>query len=151
MSLYSRLFGENKEAHVLLGFVGLNKGIFMRYRDVYLNKKGTKVIVISRTGGDNRKDYRQSFINIRKNPNYIRDYDDEFDKTYCYFEFKVPDEFKYTAMQMAPKEDRISVGDMFKKEVEDAKVPGSPAAKRQEEIADLIMEAIIRGDHTIDL
>ena len=52
---------------------------------------------------------------------------------------------------MAPEEDRISVGDMFKKEIEDAKVPGSPAAKRQEEIADLIMEALIRGDHMIDL
>lgn len=151
MSLYNRLFGENKEAHVLLGFIGLNKGIFMRYRDVYLNKHGTIVTVITRIGGNNRNDYRQSFTDIRKNPNYIRDYDDEFDNTYCYFEFRVPEEFKYTAMQMVPKEDRISVGDMFKKEVEEAKIPGSPAAKRQEEIADLIMEAIIKGDHIIDL
>ena len=63
----------------------------------------------------------------------------------------VPEEFIYVAIRMAPEEDRISVGDMFKKEIEDAKVPGSPAAKRQEEIADLIMEALIRGDHMIDL
>ncbi len=151
MSLYNRLFGENKEAHVLLGFIGLNKGIFMRYRDVYLNKDGNIITVITRTGGNNRKDFRQSFTDIRKNENYIRDYDDEYDSTYCYFEFRVPDKFKYTAMRMKPEKDRISVGDMFKKEIEDAKIPGSPASKRQEEIADLIMEAIIRGDHTIDL
>lgn len=151
MSLYNRLFGENKEAPVLLGFIGLNKGIFMRYRDVYLNKDGTIITVITRTGGSNRKDYRQSFTDIRKNINYIRDYDDEFDSTYCYFEFKVPEKYKQTAMQISPKENRISVGDMFKKEIEEAKIPGSPAAKRQEEIADLIIGAMIKGDHMIDL
>ena len=151
MSLYNRLFGENEEAHILLGFVGLNKGIFMRYRDCYLNPEGTIVTVISRTGGDNRKDYRQSFTDIRRNENYIRDYDYDFDNTYCYFEFRVPDKYKYTAERMAPKENRISVGEMFKKEVEEANIPGSPAEKRQKEIAETIFRAMESGDHFISL
>lgn len=151
MSLYNKLFGENEEAHVLLGFVGLNKGIFMRYRDCFLNPEGTIVTVISRIGGDNRKDYRQTFTDLKRHKNYLRDYDDAFDSTYCYFEFKVEDKFLETAKKMAPKEQHISVGDMFKKEVEEANIPGSPAAKRQEEIAEAIFRAIENGDHFLSL
>lgn len=146
MSLYNRLFGENEEAHVLLGFVGLNKGIFMRYRDCFLNPEGTVVTVISRIGGGNRKDYRQTFTDLKKNENYVCDYDDAFDSTYCYFEFKVPDKYLDTAKKMAPEEVRLSVGEMFKKEVEDSKIPGSDAEKRMAEIADLIFGAIESGE-----
>ena len=151
MSLYERLFGENEEAGVLLGFVGLNKSMFMRYRDCYLNKEGTAVTVIARIGGPNRKDYRQVFTDVKKNVNYVRNYDDKFDKTYCYFEFRVPDEYLFTAVKMAPKEDRLSVGDMFKKEVEEASIPGTPAAKRQQEIAEFLFNAMENGDHFISL
>ena len=151
MSLYNRLFGETAEAGVLLGFVGVNKGMFMRYRDVYLNPEGTIVTVVTRTGGNNRKEYRQSFTDAKKNENYIRDYDDEFDNTYCYFEFKVPEKYLDVAKKMAPKDERLSVGGMFKKEVEEANIPGSPAAKRQEEIAQLIFNAMENGEHFIDL
>ena len=151
MSLYNRLFGENKDASILLGFIGLNKGIFMRYRDCYLNPEGTIVTVVTRIGGNNRKEYRQTFKNLKRYKNYIRDYDDSFDKTYCYFEFKVQDKFLETAKKIAPKEKHLSVGNMFKKEVEEANIPGSPAAKRQEEIAKFIFNAMENGDHFIGL
>lgn len=151
MSLYNKLFGENEEAPAILGFAGLTRGMFMRYRDCYLNPEGTVVTVITRIGGGNRKEYRQAHTDIKRHPNYICDYDDAFDDTYCYFEFKVDDKFLETAKKIAPKEQHISVGDMFKKEVEEANIPGSPAAKRQEEIAESIFRAIENGDHFLSL
>ena len=151
MSLYERLFGENEEAPAILGFAGLTRGMFMRYRDCFLNSDGTIVTVITRIGGRNRNEYRQAHTDIKKHPNYICDYDDTFDNTYCYFEFKVDDKFLETAKKIAPKEQHISVGDMFKKECEEANIPGSPAAKRQEEIAKLIFNAMENGEHRIDL
>ena len=151
MSLYKRLFGENEEAPAILGFAGLTRGMFMRYRDCFLNPDGTVVTVITRIGGGNRNEYRQAHINIKRHPNYIRDYDDDFDDTYCYFEFKVDDKFLETAKKIAPKEQHPSIHEMFKKECEEANIPGSPAAKKQEEIAKLIFEAMKNGEHTIDL
>ena len=40
---------------------------------------------------------------------------------------------------------------MFEKEIKEANIPGSPAAKRQEEIANAIFNAMENGDHMIGL
>ena len=135
MSLYNRLFGENENAIPLLGMLSLTRKSFGRYRDVYLNKEGTKITVISRIGGNNVAEYKDVYTNLRKHPNWITDYDDAFDSTYAYFEFTVPDKYAQTCKMIAPKEDRLSVGDMFKKETEEAGIPGSAASKRMEQIA----------------
>ena len=136
MSLYNRLFGENEDAAALLGMLHLTKNKFGRYRDVYLNKEGTVISVLTRIGGGNRSDYNQVYTDIKKHPHYIKDYPDDFDDTYQYFDFSVPEEYLWTCSKMAPKDDRLSVGDMFKKETEEAKDPNSEASKRMEALAD---------------
>lgn len=151
MSLYARLFGENADAVALLGMLSLTRKEFERYRDAYLNKEGTKITIITRLGGENRKEYKQVFKNMKKHPNYIKNYDDKFDNTYAYFEFSVPEKYAYTCKSIAPKEDRPSVGDMFKKESEEARIPGTAAYKRAEEIAIEIMRSIENGNHIIEL
>lgn len=151
MSLYNKLFGENEDATALLGMLSLTRQEFERYRDVYLNKKGTKIIVLTRIGGDNRKDYKDVFKNIKKHPYYIKNYDDKFDKTYAYFEFNVPEKYQYTCKTIAPKEERLSVGDMFKKELAEAQIPGTEAYKRAEKIMEEIVENIKRGNTIIEL
>lgn len=151
MSLYARLFGENEDATALLGMLSLTRRDFERYRDVYLNKEGTKITVVARLGGKNRRDYKQVFKNMKKHPNYIKNYDDKFDNTYSYFEFKIPEKYQYTCKTIAPKEDRMSVGDMFKKEVAEAKIPGSEASKRADAIAEEIFRAMESGNPFIEL
>jgi hypothetical protein len=155
VSLYNRLFGENEYSDILLGFIGVNKNMFMRYRDCYLNKEGTIVTILTRLGGVNRRTYKQVFNNVKQNPNYVRDYDDDYDDTYCYFEFKVENKYLKTAKIMAPKENRLSVGDMFKKEIEESQIEGSPASKRMEALANEISEKIEEckktGNNIIDL
>jgi hypothetical protein len=94
MSLYNSLFGVNNAAPILLKIIGKTDGDFGRFRDAYLNESGDKIIVYTRCGGGNRESYQHVFDEMAKHPNYINNYDDDFDCTYAYFEFSVPDDFK---------------------------------------------------------
>lgn len=52
---------------------------------------------------------------------------------------------------MKPTEDRLSVGDLFKKEIEESKIPGSEAEKKIDVIAEYIMRQIESGNNFISL
>lgn len=118
MSLYNSLFGENKEAPVLLGMIRVNKEYFDRYRDVELIQDGTKIRVFTRLGGGNRANYEETWNKIRNHELYIKDYDDDFDCTYAYIEYNIPEEFKETAKKMFTGEP-VSFSDKFNKELEE--------------------------------
>jgi hypothetical protein len=94
MSFYNSLFGVNNAAPILLKIIGKTDGDFGRFRDAYLNESGDKIIVYTRCGGGNRESYQYVFDEMEKHPNYIKNYDDDFDCTYAYFEFSIPDAFK---------------------------------------------------------
>lgn len=151
MSLYNRLFGENEDATVLLGMLGLTRNSFGRYRDCFLNQDGKSITVISRIGGENKFNYQNIYTNLEQNKYFNHTISDTMDETYQYFVFNVPDEYLFTASKMIPKEDWLPVGKRFEKEIEDAKIPGSPASKRQEEIGNWIIKNIIEGNTIIDL
>ena len=150
MSLYNMLFGENEDTPVLLGMLKTNKAFFARFRDIYLCNEGKTIRVYTRLGGGNRRDYKKEWKEIRKHPYYIKDFDDSFDETYAYVDFKVPQDFEYTAKKMF-KEEPIFVGDRFNKEVEEMSVEDSAASQRAEEIAKMIMGAIESGNNIIEL
>ena len=151
MSLYNQLFGENENATALLGMIEVTRNDFQRYRDVWLNKDATIITVLARIGGENRKEYKQVFKNIRKNKFYVKDFDDYFDETYAYIKFKVPEKYKYTCEKIAPEEEHLDIKEMFEKEIEESKNPNSPAAKRMEQIANAIIEGIDKGNNIISL
>lgn len=151
MSLYNKLFGENENAMELLGMIKLTRNDFGRYRDTYLNKNATIITVLARIGGDNRKNYKQVFTNIRKNKWYIRDFDDNFDNTYAYLQFKVPEEYQYTCKIIAPKEEELTVSEKFKKELAEAEIQGTDAYKKMDIIAKQIMGEIEKGNYIINL
>lgn len=64
-----------------------------RFRDIYVSAKGT-IVLHTRNGSGNRPYYQYVFEIARQHPNYIRDWDDDFDGTYANIEFSVPDWFK---------------------------------------------------------
>ena len=97
MSLYNSLFGVNKESDVLLGMIGLNMEFFARFRDIELIENGTIIRVFTRLGGGNREFYENVWEDIENHELYIRDYDDDFDCTYAYIEFSVPNKYLETA------------------------------------------------------
>lgn len=150
MSLYNILFQENKDATALLGMIGCTRDMFQRYRDVNLNKTGNIITVLTRLGGGNRSSYKQVFKNIERNPNYIRDYDDIYDSTYCYFDFSVPEKYKKACKMMAPNEDQPSIKELFDREIEESKIPGSDAEKRMDMIAAQIFGSIMNGRNPED-
>ena len=134
MSLYNMLFGENKESEILLGMIGLNKEYFERYRDVEIIENGTKIRVFTRLGGGNREYYDDLWDNIRSYELYITDYDDDFDCTYAYIEYNIPEKYKETAKKMFNGEP-ISFSDKFNKELEDMEKEGTKANKIAKQIA----------------
>lgn len=102
------LFGKNEISDLLLQCLGYTPHDIPRYRDCFL-KEG-KIIIHTRTGGGNRdfydsldegklsyKDYDYEGpwnSNLRSHPNYIEDFDDNFDATYANFFFSFPEEYK---------------------------------------------------------
>lgn len=95
MSLYNMLNGVNQLAAGLLTLV-LKKepSDFDRLRDIYLHRKGDDmvIVVLTRTGGGNREYHEENWEAIRAMPGYICDYDDDFDSTYAYTEFELPED-----------------------------------------------------------
>lgn len=141
MSLYNALFGENVEKDVLLGMIGLTKSFFERFRDIHLIKQGTVIRVFTRLGGGNREYYEDTWEKIMSHKLYITDYDDDFDCTYAYIEFSIPDMFKETAKKMF-KGEPMSFEEKFNNQLEEMKRPGSVAYKKAEEIAKQISDGI---------
>lgn len=142
MSLYNFLMGENPDYVVLLGSLGLDKNSFGRYRDIHLNADGSVIIVYTRLGGQNRKDYKQFITNLRRHPNYIRDYDDDFDDTYAYFEFSVPEKYKKMCKSMSTGKEPLSVQEKFDEHIKRMDVPGTPEYAKAQEIAKMFEDAI---------
>lgn len=99
MSLYNALFGVNQLAPLLLECLGLTPSKTGRFRDCYLSKD--KIVVYTRNGGGNREEYQPVLDTLAKHPNYLRDYDDDFDCTYCSIEFSFPEAYKTELEELA--------------------------------------------------
>ena len=83
MSLYNMLHGQNSLSPFLLGILEIDQegGKYQsgRFRDIYLNEDGTKVTLFTRNGGGNREEYQDLIDVLATHPNYITDFDDDFD------------------------------------------------------------------------
>lgn len=148
MSLYNCLFGMNKNTDAILGLIGLESDFFARFRDVNLIENGEIVRVLTRTGGFNREEYVDNWQEIYKNSNYITDYDDDFDNTYAYIEFKVPED-KLKEIKALYTGEPDSLEDKFNKSIEEMNNPNSDSFKVAEKIAKQITEQIDKGESGI--
>lgn len=112
MSLYNALFGRNPLAPILKAMLDLDtEGGYDtgRFRDIYIQKPEKdgdepKIVLYTRNGGGNREEYQGVMDALAEHPNYLTDYDDDFDCTYASVEFSVPEKFK------AFVQDAISAG-----------------------------------------
>jgi hypothetical protein len=142
------LFGVNPASGFILGSLEKTPEDFGRFRDAYYekNEDGTgKIIVYTRCGGGNREDYDHVYNEMYCHPNFIRDYDDDYDSTYSYFEFHAPnlvnDFFRDMEVQNFEK-----VGDRFQreiKEMEEGKEPNEQVMSFMKVIVEKLNEKTI--------
>lgn len=104
MGMYNLLHGENEDSDLLLQALGLGRGDFARYRDVWVSEDSL-IAVYTRLGGGNSECecddpdthdggegcYVPTIERLRQHPRYRRDRDDDFDCTYKTFFFEPPD------------------------------------------------------------
>lgn len=96
--------GSNENAHKLLNLIGLKDTDFPRYRDTSLWNNNTEIRVITRAGGGNREEYQSNIDELKNNEYYLRDEDDDFDSTYAYIFFKVPEQYLETVKDIKTDE-----------------------------------------------
>jgi len=119
MSLYNTMFGVNPYTPLLLGILGTDYRSVPRFRDAFV--QNGEIVIYTRTGGGNRETYdapdcqAPSNADLRKLPGFLRDYDDDFDSTFAYFHYAVPENHKKTVTEIAEAcEDRPSPSEMWK-------------------------------------
>lgn len=92
MSLYNLLNGVQPEAFLFLPMLGHHPDYYPRFRDCFVNKEN-QIVVFTRVGGGNRKaGFGEE--KLYNDPHFVKTYDDDFDGTYGYYVFNVPDEWK---------------------------------------------------------
>ena len=89
MSLYNAIMGFNPACVVLLPMLGRTQDEYPRFRDCFLSDDGKRIVVYTRVGGGNRHcGYGEE--ELYKDENFVCTYDDDYDRTYGYYEFNVP-------------------------------------------------------------
>lgn len=154
MSLYNALFGTNPIASLLLKILDIDqaKGKYKsgRFRDIYLNADGTKIILLTRNGGGNREDYFPE--NIKEHPNYLTDYDDSFDSTYAYIEFSVPKQFEEEIKKLATGKEPEKLSEKFQRVVEALEEnKDTEETRRAKEVGKKIFKKMEQGDKVIEI
>lgn len=131
-----------------------------RFRDVYLNADGTEILLYTRNGGGNRQHYSDESrpgvdcgctgciitYKLPTHPEYLRDYDDDFDCTYATVAFRVPENYRTEMAAIATGHDPETVQERFTKLAEALESgQDSPEVVRAKEVGQRIAQAIHSG------
>lgn len=103
MSLYNMMNWVNPSAFFILPMLGeKHPDSYPRFRDCFAEYEGggngepiknREIHVYTRVGWGNRNSgYGEEELQVH--PNYLRDFDDDFDNTYATYVFSVPNEFQ---------------------------------------------------------
>jgi len=92
MSLYNLINGVNPATFFILPMLGKHPDEYPRFRDCFVGEEDT-IVVLTRVGGANRNTgYGDD--KIMGHPDFIKTYDDDFDNTYGYYVYSVPDRWR---------------------------------------------------------
>lgn len=115
--MYEMVCNINPDAGRVLNLIGLDPTFLIeecRLRDVYLSKDKTKVVIFTRIGGGNRESYSASIKRLKNFKGYVTDYDDDFDNTYAYFEYQIPQEKLPMVVAFLASSDTTTGGEKIK-------------------------------------
>jgi len=113
--MYNMVMGTNPLAGVWVESLGLELGDFGRIRDGWLQDDGPlglRIVIHTRCGGGNREDYEGVFEKMKGHPQYLRDYDCEYDSTYANIEFKIPEEHANGVQKLLEEAEKLGNRDV---------------------------------------
>lgn len=92
MNLYNMINGVNPSTFLFLPMLGKHPDEYPRFRDCFIGEDKNSIVVFTRVGGGNRNcGFGEE--ELYKHPNFIKTYDDDFDSTYGYYVFSIPNEW----------------------------------------------------------
>lgn len=92
MSFYNMMHGYNPACLIIMPMLGRKQEDYPRFRDCFVVNK-ENIVILTRVGGNNRGcGYGEE--DLLEDPHFVRTFDDDFDSTYGYYLFKVPDKWK---------------------------------------------------------
>ena len=91
MSLYNMINGYNPACVFIMPMLGRKQEEYPRFRDCFV--EDGMIAIFTRVGSPN-KGCGFGEEELYKDPNYVRDYDDDFDCTYATYLFNVPEKWK---------------------------------------------------------
>ena len=109
-SLYAMMKKPNVNAAICLVMLDINQQDIPRLRNMWLTDNGEQIILLTRTGGNNRADYKDEISGLRCNSNYVSDEDDPADSTYARFIFDTPKKYKEDCIIIAEAILAVGVG-----------------------------------------
>ena len=93
--LYNMVNGYNLACLWIMPLLGRHEDEYPRFRDCYLEEKNGEylIVIYTRVGGGNRNcGYGEE--ELYKDPLFVETVDDDFDKTYAEYKFRVPEKWK---------------------------------------------------------
>ena len=115
--MYEMVCTINPDAGKVLDLIEIDPTFLIeecRLRDVYLSKDKTKVVIFTRIGGGNRSYHTPAITKLRNFKGYVTDYDDDFDNTYAYFEYQIPQEKLPMVVAFLASSDTTTGGEKIK-------------------------------------
>lgn len=92
-NLYQMMNGVNPATFLILPMLGKHPDEYPRFRDCFISDDESTIIILTRVGGGNRNQgYGEE--EMCKSPHFVKTYDAEWDNSYGYYEFSVPEEWK---------------------------------------------------------
>lgn len=147
MSLYNTVCGENPHADKLLGLLGITREQIPRYRDCYA--RDGKIVVLTRTGGKNRAEYRNAAFTVvdyvyRRTAAWRRiDADDTFDSTFAHWHFYLPPAQDNAIGKIEKEQGYYDPMTIFQQVLADIKAnKDTPAVRRSLELGRKIFEQL---------
>lgn len=89
MSMYNLVHGAHPTQVFALALIDKSSDDFPRYRDAMIADDWKSCLILTRTGGGNRAEYKKLIDELKTWPSYVCDDDCQFDATYAIFKFDI--------------------------------------------------------------
>jgi len=145
MNLLGIFVGPNSQHLEMLKLIGLRKtdAFPARYRDTYISENGHNVVVLTRTGGPNRKSFVEANHRLTRLDGYVGDFDDPWDETFAHFTYRPHNDALAAVAELRRTQEHSNPLEVLKAFMEDLKADkDTPQTKAARDHMQAVMNEI---------